>query len=316
MKNKRVQLAAIIVMTLVVMLAVASGKTNSYRAQLTGSYYSDSEYPLLGPCSGKEETDLYELLPEDLEPGAEGFKDTVDVWSECYHDITGMIIKEIMSPDLTDQDLQSEAEQILARCLRTSDSSARCDIDKDALQSGGGIDCLSDSVEGMLKPSLTTMRLACRLPPWEDKEDLDMLSKSDTSTVLLEFLRTYECALLERRQFLVTGVREDLRVFGSIKNNVLDLISFISGADTAFDKEYEDQWGKINKELDIARPTLNRAIKIASGKGKLDALDGEIECLQRLSLDLRNAFALGAESASCMPRVWDAKDSLRDFEKQ
>ena len=308
------------IMATAMLIALVLISSNSKNGKSLLAQYPDSdlpsEYPILASCSGKEEADLYELLPEDLRIGVNGEKsDTVDVWSECYHDIVGIIIEELMSEDHTNPELQVKAEEILNKCLRTSDYSAGCEIDEETLKKSKGIDCRSESAEGLLKPSLATARLACRLPPWENKSDLNGLSRGDTPAVLLEYLRTYECALTERRQFLSTKVRDDMRIHGSLKNNILDLISFITSEESAFDKEYEDQRSKIENELAISRPTLNRALRIVSGIGKMHTLEAEIECFQRASLDLRNSFALGAETASCLPRVWDAQDSLRDFKE-
>jgi len=304
---KKHKIVTIIVIILIVLISANNSDGRLYRGQLITSG-SDSEYPILASCSGKEEADLYDLLPEDLKGGPDSQKDTVDVWAECYHEIVGVIIEELMSEDFTNPDLQMEAEGILDKCLRTTDYSAGCEIDREEFEKSKGIDCRSESAEGLLKPSLTTARLACRLAPWENKKDLDDLSRVDTTTVLLEFLRTYECALMERGQFLTTGTREDLRTFGEIVNNILKVVSF--------NKEYKDQKEKIERELSISRPALHRAIRIVSGIGKMHTLEAEIECFQRVSLDLRNSFALSAETASCMPRVWDAQDSLRDIKDE
>jgi len=301
------------IVTTVVLIVLVLISSNSGDGRLFKAQYSDSEYPILASCSGREEADLYEILPTDLNPGTENARDTVDVWIECYHDIVGVIIKEMMSEDHTKAELKKEAEEILDKCLRTTDYSAECDIDKEALEKNKGLDCRSESVEGLLKPSLTTARLACRLPPWENKKDLDDLSRGDTPTVLLEFLRTYECALTERRQFIKKRVGEDMRVHGFIKDDIMDISSVTTkDKDSAFDRELKDQKSKIENELDLSRPALNKALKIVSGIGKMHILEAEIECFQGVSLDLRNSFALGAETASCMPRVWDAQDSLRD----
>ena len=73
-----------------------------------------------------------------------------------------------------------------------------------------------------------------------------------------------------------------------------------------------EQRGKIDNELLTARPALQRALIIAGGYGRLARLDKELQCIQRASLDYRNVFAVVAETSSCLPRNWGAKDPLRD----
>ncbi len=62
-----------------------------------------------------------------------------------------------------------------------------------------------------------------------------------------------------------------------------------------------------------ARPTLERTLSIIGGLDRLNLLKLDIECLRRASLDLRNTLGLVAEAASCMPRSWDVRGSLRDM---
>lgn len=48
---------------------------------------------------------------------------------------------------------------------------------------------------------------------------------------------------------------------------------------------------------------------------RLRPLEAELECMQRMSIDIRNIAALSAETSACMPRTWYAKDALRDFKE-
>ncbi|ALM10363.1 MAG TPA: hypothetical protein DEB30_00485 [Candidatus Peribacter riflensis] len=147
--------------------------------------------------------------------------------------------------------------------------------------------------------------LARMLPSWKNAT----VSQTEVGAVLLEYLRAYECALQERLYFLHPDALEELK--GRLQNagaeseviDISDLIAEVSEEDKTITREYA-----------TARPTLHRALTIVGGLGRLLPLHGELQCIERASLDIRNALALGAEASACLPRIWNAKDPLRDLQ--
>ncbi len=134
--------------------------------------------------------------------------------------------------------------------------------------------------------------LARSLPAWKSRAD--SLSESELTTVLLEFLRIYECSFNEWK---------DVRWSKSL-----------SGADVgARSVRLEAENTLITRELTVAKPALERTLLIVSGFDRLRPLSYGTECLKRTSLDLRNVLGLAAEATACLPRSWDARGSLRDL---
>lgn len=145
--------------------------------------------------------------------------------------------------------------------------------------------------------------LAKTLPSWKNKT----VSQWEMSSVLLEFLRGYECALEERMYFLHPDALNELQ--SALEEN---------GESTAVDLtqlavEVSEEDETITTELATARPTLNRALAVLAGLSRLLPLHTELQCIERSSLDIRNALALGAEAGACLPRIWNVKDPLRDL---
>ena len=160
--------------------------------------------------------------------------------------------------------------------------------------------CDAESFEELLPPGEELRALADKMPTWQDP---DMpLSSYDIGWVLLEYLRMYECALME----FADAESFDTTLEEFRKPDVTDLFypdieppSFVNAA-------------VINEERTIARKTLHRVLTLIGNFGRLRPLEAELECAQRLSLDVRNIAALSAETSSCLPRAWNAKDALRD----
>jgi hypothetical protein len=223
--------------------------------------------PILGACTGREEEDLYEITREDLQfPGP---PDVIDMWTERYHKRVEQIVDEYLA------NMQFE------------------------------IDCLNSNVDQLVPPGAQMLALAAQLPPWENGGGAD-LSYVDTPTVLLEFLRTYECALTERYFFSFGDVTKELKEIMARNDAELLWGEVI--------EEYVEQARKIGHEMSIARPAMNRVLTVTSGRGRLKNLDIEAECFYRATMDLRNAMSLAAEASACFPRVQDTKDPLRDYE--
>ena len=142
------------------------------------------------------------------------------------------------------------------------------------------------------QPESSLKMLASSLPLWKGERNL---KQSDAPAVLSEYLRTYECALVEYNLYLVSEI--------------------IKSAETQpeVNKMIRKAHQHINNEAIISRRALERSLTIASGIHRLQPLDADLTCLQKASLDIRNSLALSAEAASCLPRVWDTKDPLRDL---
>ncbi|MDD5041126.1 MAG: hypothetical protein PHX87_00385 [Candidatus Peribacteraceae bacterium] len=163
--------------------------------------------------------------------------------------------------------------------------------------------CAAATGNDVLPAGPKLQELAKKLPGWKGAA----VSQWEMSSVLLEFLRAYECALQERLYFL----HQD-----AIKT--LENASSAQGQDTAITltqliTQVSEEDETIARELAVARPTLNRSLAVLAGLSRLLPLHTELQCIERASLDIRNALALGAEASACLPRIWNAKDPLRDL---
>ena len=168
--------------------------------------------------------------------------------------------------------------------------------------------CTANDYRGLLKPSSALEDLANQLPEWGPSRTAT-LSEADLGSVLLEYLRVYECSLLQRGQFLNVFI---LREQGTMSKQTDGTeLQVMNRADLT--KEQVKQRDIIARELETARPMLERTIAFLGGIDRLRPLTAELECLKRASLDLRNVTGLLAEASSCMPKAWDARGSLRDL---
>jgi len=160
------------------------------------------------------------------------------------------------------------------------------------------LQCTAEDYASVLRPSDKLSALASELPAWKDRTD--GLSEADAGSVLLEYLRVYECSLNERRYLLSVSP-----LLPTERDTPMD----IGDLNTEVRKEV----AIIEKEVAIARPILERTLTIVGGYDRLRPLMIDIECLKRASLDLRNVLGLAAEASACMPRIWDTHGSLRDL---
>ena len=209
-------------------------------------------------------TVLAPCTPGDARYASLSFKGgSVDSWVEQYHEQVNSVVEEYSKP----------AQNIA------------CTEDKLLPVTTG--DALYD--------------LAKKLPPWSTAEKLEDLRKNDVGFVLLEFLRVYECALLDRGNFTRLYVQNEYENSGTDR----ELRVYDQELKTRAERE------TIEQELRIARPTLEKALQIVTGDMRLATLDAELQCLQRASLDIRNSLSLAADASSCLPRIWNSKDVLR-----
>jgi len=153
-------------------------------------------------------------------------------------------------------------------------------------------------------------KIAKDLPPWQDPVELAKLTRMDAGPILLEYLRVYECMLKEFDTFLPIEVRHELH---KKAQDAGDPDRHIEISDIAFyGSDYEQT---INHELAATRKAIEQSLTILMRMERLRAIEAEFECLQRASLDIRNIASLTADSAVCLPRMWDAKDPLRDMKE-
>ncbi len=163
------------------------------------------------------------------------------------------------------------------------------------------IRCSEPTYEKAYEPGTELKNLAQKLPTWKD--DPSTLKRTDIGLVLLEYLRSYECPLQERYHFLSLESAELLeKKAGSSAGNTYPEVGFEMSRESQI----------ILAELTTARTTLMRTLSVVDGINRLFPLSAEMECLEKSSLDIRNAAALSAETSACFPRVWNAKDPLRD----
>lgn len=161
------------------------------------------------------------------------------------------------------------------------------------------ITCTAEDYGAMMQANGALQSLASRLEPWKGRQ----ASELEMGPVLLEYLRTYECALEERRYF-ITGAQYQSSSSSS------------SGPSIGYGKYVEEDAGDdalIDRELASSRIALERTLSLVGGLDRFQPLTLDIECIRRASLDLRNVLGLAAEAAACMPRALDVRGSLRDL---
>lgn len=168
------------------------------------------------------------------------------------------------------------------------------------------LQCTADDYRELLQPSSALQDLANQMPEWGPSRQV---SEADLASVLLEYLRVYECSLLQRAQFLNVFV---LREQGTLRE-AADGVALQTINTHELSKESARQAELIRTEIASARPALERTLAFLGGIDRLRPLAAELECLKRASLDLRNVTGLAAEAASCMPKIWDSRGSLRDL---
>ena len=163
------------------------------------------------------------------------------------------------------------------------------------------LQCAAPDFAGLLPPSAPLFLIAANLPPWQDPKNIARLSEQDFGAVLLEFLRIYECALKNHRNFLDINIIKDAPLFSNLPLNWQE-----------FGAERKRREIVIEQELRIARSALERIFYTIGNLNRLLPFLLELECIARASLDLRNVLGIVSEASACLPRVWDARGSLRD----
>jgi len=168
------------------------------------------------------------------------------------------------------------------------------------------LQCTAEDYVSMVKPTDELRELAESLPPWQTDAARDNLSETDIGPVLLEYLRTYECSLSERRNFLSIILPREWRQSSSSKANT-------ALGNLELSKSTVEGQRAIDYQLLLSRPALDRTLLIVGGHDRLRPLSLDIECLKRVSLDIRNIMGLVSQTSACMPRIRDARGSMRDL---
>ena len=190
------------------------------------------------------------------------------------------------------------------------------------------LQCTANDYKGFYKPRGTLQGLASQLPlwyrgddyPWDERTiaargiNSQNLTQLDMPAVLMEYLRMYECAHIERHlgQIVDTSSEEWRRLEALEAFGFIQAFRVVLHAGELAQKVIEqrkDSW----YDLDIARVSVHRTLTLLAGINRLKLIDAELTCIQQASLDIRNGFALAADASSCLPRVWNAKDPLRDY---
>lgn len=183
------------------------------------------------------------------------------------------------------------------------------------------VTCTADSYSSLIEAGPKLTALAKKLPPWQGANAT--IARFDMARVLLENLRIYECAMMEYDRFLYYDTtseefekekeRQEEANERSDDDPVISFFDFFF-SDLLFgaSKRYE----LIQRERIIARKTLNRTLTLLGTMDRFLPLQIELECMQRMSIDMRNIAALSAETSSCMPKTWNAKDVLRDYKEE
>lgn len=169
--------------------------------------------------------------------------------------------------------------------------------------------CDAENYTEFMKPGKELLSLAAALPTWNDPKV--PLSRFDISRVLLEYLRIYECSLMEYDTFLYFDTtKEKFDEQEIVEGKPVNFFDFFF---SDLLDEASVRADLVNTERTIARKTLQRVLTLIATAERLRPLEAELECMQRYSLDVRNAMSLTAEASSCLPRIWNAKDILRDI---
>ncbi len=158
------------------------------------------------------------------------------------------------------------------------------------------IQCTAEDYRAVVPASSALKKVAEMIPAWKDRANAGELHESDMAVTLLEFLRVYECSMNEYIQnFPIIARASKGMGIADLHNDEVAAASIII------------------RERIVSRKTLERVLSLTGGFDRLQPLSIDIECLKRASLDMRNTLGLASDVSSCLPRIWDAKGSLRDL---
>lgn len=160
--------------------------------------------------------------------------------------------------------------------------------------------CTEEEYANLVPASPQLRSIANMLPAWrENPGDAAGLSEADMGTVLLEFLRIYECSMKERELYHSVRILQDADRDMNPEE---------------FQQKKSEELKVMQNQIEVSRKTLNRTLSIVAGYDRFKPLTLDIECIKRASLDLRNVLGLASDASSCLPRIWDVHQSLRDLQ--
>jgi hypothetical protein len=171
-----------------------------------------------------------------------------------------------------------------------------------------------DSDNTLPAPTQELQTLAASLDPWKAPARLRTLSEADMGAVLLEYLRTYECALQEYRTFFYAHVYASSSAgTGSALSSSRSSAAPPPQTIEEYNRLQAERGRQISQELRVARAALNRTLALTGRLNRLRPVFYDVNCFVAASLDLRNQLGLAAEVSSCLPRIRDAHSTLRDL---
>ncbi len=160
--------------------------------------------------------------------------------------------------------------------------------------------------------------IAALVEPWKSGVPF---TEEEAPSILLEFLRTYRCAL----QF---------RAGDLYYQNALDAYEAEPG-DPSFEypTKDEDEFNDdnsifvipvlaramrehlvIGEELTLAEQAMRRTLIYIAAADHMRPLASNVTCLEDISLEIRNLMSLAAETSACMVRIRNARGSLRTYD--
>jgi hypothetical protein len=158
-----------------------------------------------------------------------------------------------------------------------------------------------DSSTNLPPPTKQLRDLAAKLLPWLSPARLQRLSEADLGAVLLEYLRTYECAMLDYRTFLYPVTQKTPPGSAPQTQTIAQYNELRAKRDE-----------KIQSELRVSRTAMNRTLALTGRLNRLRPVFYDVNCFVAASLDLRNQWGLIGEIGSCSARIRDTHTSLRD----
>ena len=265
--------------------------------QRLGSPVEQSNQPPMAPCSA--EGSVFGALPYELDRDVSSSPITnippeFDILCVQQAVLEANGIWETQ-PSLAVVDVWP---RVFHQCVRTVINAHR--MASKAQDAMPGLSCLTDDEQGREPPTPALLQLAMTLPPWRPGSAWGIfsgppappnLSETDMTSVLEEFIRIYECSMLEFIQEAQPYPDESVGLFTERNTR---------------------QAESMREELATARASVERTLMLLGSLDRLRPLLRPLRCFLQASIDIRNAFGLFAEATSCMPRAWDPFTELRD----
>ncbi len=162
-----------------------------------------------------------------------------------------------------------------------------------SVEGGGTCDGTRDS-----PASAALKRLSERL-------GMENIHQKDVGRVLQKYLREYECALQSqffiRQQQAEVNIGKQQLAKGDTGGTPIEKIAEVSDGEGVL----------IEQELALSRGAHHRILVYFVGYGRLEPISHALQCLVGATLDIWNNLNLMREASACLPRIWDARTSVR-----